>query len=55
VLATVGIAALALCQGAGLDGWHGPASALVLAAYALLGVRIALLAARVVIRARPSF
>jgi hypothetical protein len=53
-LATAGVAALALCQGAGLDGWHGPASALLLAAYVLLGARVALLATRVVIRARPS-
>ncbi|HET8640203.1 MAG TPA: hypothetical protein VFL89_08165 [Solirubrobacterales bacterium] len=53
-LATAGVATLALCQGAGLDGWHGPASALLLAAYVLLGARVALLATRVVIRARPS-
>jgi hypothetical protein len=53
-LATAGVAALALCQGAGLNAWHGPASALVLAAYALLGARVALLGARVLIRARPS-
>jgi nitrite reductase (NO-forming) len=53
-LATAGVAALALCQGAGLNAWHGPASALVLAAYALLGARVALFGARVLIRARPS-
>ena len=53
-LAGIGIAGFALCQGAGLDDWHGLASALVLAAYALLGVRIALLGARIMTSARPS-
>jgi len=53
-LAIAGIAALALSQGTGLDGWRAPAGALLLAAYLILGGRVALLAARVLVRARPS-
>jgi nitrite reductase (NO-forming) len=52
--ATAGIAAMALSQGAGLHGWHDPALALLLAAYLLLAGRIAALAGRLLIRARPS-
>ncbi len=54
VLATAGIAALALCQQLGLDFWRGAAAAALLAAYAIVASRVAVLAARVVIRARPS-
>jgi hypothetical protein len=43
-----------LSQGAGLPGWHAPAAGLLIAAYAVLAVRIAMLAARILIRARPS-
>lgn len=53
-LATAGIAALALSQAAGVDGWRRPAEALLLLAYAILGGRVAATAARVLIRARPS-
>lgn len=52
-LATTGTAALALAQGAGLDDWRGPAAALLLAAYAILAARVAAVAARVLLRARP--
>jgi len=54
LLAIAGICTLALSQQLGLDGWRGPAAAALLAAYAILGARVAALAARVVIRARPS-
>ncbi|HEY0318884.1 MAG TPA: hypothetical protein VGC49_11415 [Solirubrobacterales bacterium] len=54
VLAMTGIAGLALSQGAGLPGWHAPAAVLLVSAYAVLAVRIATLAARVLTRARPS-
>jgi hypothetical protein len=54
VLAMTGIAGLALSQGAGLPGWHAPAAALLVSAYAALALRIATLAARVLIGARPS-
>jgi nitrite reductase (NO-forming) len=53
-LATVGIAALATSQGAGLGGWRTPAGVILLAAYAILGARVATLAGRVLIRARPT-
>jgi nitrite reductase (NO-forming) len=52
--AIAAIAALALAQGAGLDALHDPARALLLSVYAVLGARVAQLAARVVVRARPS-
>lgn len=54
VLAMVGIAALALSQSLGLDGLRGPSVVALLAAYAFLAARIAVLAARVLLRARPS-
>ncbi|MFN8162834.1 MAG: hypothetical protein U0R26_03205 [Solirubrobacterales bacterium] len=54
VLATAGIAAMALSQGAGLDGLHGPAKAALLATYVILAARVAVLAGRILIRARPS-
>jgi hypothetical protein len=54
-MAVAGTAAMALSQGAGLDGWHDPASVLLLATYLVLGGRIALLAGRILIRARPNF
>lgn len=53
-LATAAIAATALAQGAGLDGLQRPAEALLLATYVVLGARVALLAAKVLIGARPS-
>ncbi|MGV1047721.1 MAG: hypothetical protein ACOYD4_04230 [Solirubrobacterales bacterium] len=53
-LATAGIAALALSQGADLDGWRGPAKALLLAAYLILAGRVVAIAGRVLLRARPS-
>lgn len=53
-LAVVGIAALALSQSLGLDGLRSPAVAMLLAAYALLAGRVGVLAARVLLRARPS-
>ncbi|MBK5220426.1 MAG: hypothetical protein JJE35_11670 [Thermoleophilia bacterium] len=53
-LATIAIAALALSQSLGLEGWRRPAVAALLAAYAFLAGRIAVLAARVLLRARPS-
>lgn len=52
--ACAGIAALALSQGADLEGWRGPGEVLLLAAYVVLASRIALLAGRILIRARPS-
>jgi hypothetical protein len=52
--ATAGVAALALSQGAGLDGWRDPALALLLAAYLALAARVAPLAGRVILRARPG-
>jgi nitrite reductase (NO-forming) len=54
VLAMAAIAALALAQGAGLDGLHGIARLSLLVVYALLGARVAQLAVRVVVGARPS-
>ncbi|MBA3865608.1 MAG: hypothetical protein H0X42_04565 [Solirubrobacterales bacterium] len=53
-LAVVGIAALALSQSLGLDGLRSPTVAALLAAYAMLAGRVAVLAARVLLRARPS-
>lgn len=53
-LAAAGTGAMALSQGAGLDGWRATAEALLLAAYAILAGRVAASAARVLIRARPS-
>jgi nitrite reductase (NO-forming) len=54
LLAAAGTAALALAQQLGLDGWREPATAALLASYAILAARVARLAARVVVRARPS-
>lgn len=53
-IAAAGIAATALAQGAGLDGWRGPAELLLLAGYSILAARVARLAVRVLARARPS-
>ena len=53
-LAMIGIAALALSQSLDLDGWRVPAVAALLAAYAVIAARIATLAARILLRARPS-
>lgn len=48
------IAGLALAQLAGADGLRAAAALLVVGAYAILGLRIAGLGARVIARARPS-
>jgi hypothetical protein len=53
LLASAGVAVLALSQGAGLEAWHGVGTILVLAAYLYLAARIAVLAGRVLTRARP--
>jgi nitrite reductase (NO-forming) len=53
-LAMVSIAALALAEQAGLDGLHDPARMLLLIVYVVLGARVAQLAGRVIVRARPS-
>ena len=53
-LAVVGIAALALSQSLGLDGVRNPAVVALLAAYAMLAGRVAVLAGQVLLRARPS-
>ena len=53
-MAMAGIAAMAISQGVGLEGWRTPGEALLLAAYLYLAGRIAVLASRVLIRARPS-
>jgi nitrite reductase (NO-forming) len=53
-LAAVGVAALALSQSLDLDGLRGPAVAALLAAYAMVAARVGVLAARVLLRARPS-
>ena len=53
-LAMAGIAASALSQGAGLDGWRAPAAALLLAAYLILAARITTLAGRILLHIRPS-
>jgi nitrite reductase (NO-forming) len=54
LVAMGGISALALSQRAGLQGWRTPGEALLLVAYIYLSARIALLAGRVLVRARPS-
>jgi hypothetical protein len=48
------IAILALSQPLGLDGLRSPAVAALPAAYVMLASRVAVLAARVLLRARPS-
>jgi nitrite reductase (NO-forming) len=53
-LATAGIAFTALSQGTQLDAGQDPGRILLLTAYAILAARVATVAARVVIRARPS-
>jgi nitrite reductase (NO-forming) len=53
-LAAFGVAAVALSQSVGPGGWGGSARAVLLIAYAVLGARVATLAARVIARARPS-
>ncbi|MEZ5077562.1 MAG: hypothetical protein R2725_08980 [Solirubrobacterales bacterium] len=53
-LASVAIAALALAQATGSGLLRGPAQAMLLAVYAVLAARVAQLAGRVLIRARPS-
>jgi len=53
-LAMVGIAALAVSQSLGVDGLRSPAVAVLLVAYAMLAGRVAVLVARVLLRARPS-
>ncbi|MGH2966362.1 MAG: hypothetical protein ACRDMH_13430 [Solirubrobacterales bacterium] len=54
LLAAVGVAGLALSQLTGFVGWRAPAATILLLAYVLLGARIGVLAARVLVRARPS-
>jgi len=54
VLAMVGIATMALSQSLGLDGLRSPAVVALLGAYAVLAGRVGVLAARVLLRARPS-
>jgi nitrite reductase (NO-forming) len=53
-LAMTAIAALALAQGTGIGGLHELAGLLLLAVYVVLGTRVAQLAGRVIVRARPS-
>jgi nitrite reductase (NO-forming) len=53
-LTAAGIVATAVSQGTDLGGWGTPGRALLLAAYAILAGRIAMLAARVLTSARPS-
>lgn len=53
-LAMAGIAALALSQRVGLESWGRLAVVALVATYAILGGRIATLAARVLLHARPS-
>lgn len=53
-LAMAGIAALAFSQRVGLESWGRPAVVALVATYAILGGRIATLAARVLLHARPS-
>jgi nitrite reductase (NO-forming) len=53
-LAMAGIAVLALSQSLGVDRLRSPAVAALLVAYAMLAGRVAVLAARVLLRARPS-
>jgi nitrite reductase (NO-forming) len=52
-VAVLAIAALALAQGASLSGLDEPARLLLIAVYALLAVRIARLAGKVLLHARP--
>lgn len=54
VLAALGVVITALAQAGALGGWNGLGRALLLAAYALLGARVATLAGRVLLRARPG-
>jgi hypothetical protein len=51
--AAAGVVGLVIAQIAGLDVLRPPAAALLLGAYLLLGSRIAALAARVLVKARP--
>jgi nitrite reductase (NO-forming) len=53
-LAMLAVAALALAQEGGPDALHTPAKWLLVAVYAVLAARVAQLAARVLLRARPS-
>ena len=53
-LAMLAVAALALVQEAGPDTLHTPAKWLLVAVYAVLAARVAQLAGRVLLRARPS-
>jgi nitrite reductase (NO-forming) len=53
-LATLAVAALAIAQEGGPGALHQPAKWLLAAIYAVLAVRVAGLAGRVVLRARPS-
>jgi nitrite reductase (NO-forming) len=53
-LAMLAVAALALAQEGGPDSLHTPAKWLLVAVYAVLAARVAQLAGRVLLRARPS-
>lgn len=53
-VAVVGATGLAFCQLAGLDGWDALARVLLIAAYVTLGARVAVLAVKVLLRARPA-
>jgi hypothetical protein len=53
LLAAAGVATVALAEGAGLEWLRDPAGAVLLAAYVVLGLRVALLGATVLGRARP--
>jgi nitrite reductase (NO-forming) len=53
-LAGLGVVAVALSQSAAPGGWGAPARAALLLAYVVLGGRIAVLAGRVLVKARPS-
>lgn len=53
-LAMLAVAALAVAQEGDLGALHAPAKWLLVAVYAVLAVRVAQLAARVLLRARPS-
>jgi len=53
-LAMLAVAALALAEEGGPGALHAPAKWLLLAVYAVLAARVAQLAARVLLRARPS-
>jgi nitrite reductase (NO-forming) len=53
-LAMLAVGALALAQEGGPDTLHTPAKWLLVAVYAVLAARVAQLAARVLLRARPS-